>query len=268
MPYKDKQEVMQRVIEHYNKAVELGYDVVGVFLQGSWNYELGYEGSDVDTKAIVLPSFEDFVLQKKPVSKTHVMENNEHLDIKDIRVMFDCFKKQNINFIEILFTDFKVMNPEYEDFYKPMFEAREKIAHYDNYAAVNCIVGMMYEKAKAMEHPYPTILDKIEKFGYDPKQVHHIIRCADFLEKYIGGKTYKECLIPRDPKRLIEVKKGLLSLEEARRVADFYISSAKEYKEDYFANVPFCIDKEVEGIMNQVLFKILKHSFSKSFNKI
>ena len=31
MPYKNKKEVMKRVIEHYNEVISLGYNVVGVF---------------------------------------------------------------------------------------------------------------------------------------------------------------------------------------------------------------------------------------------
>ena len=43
------------------------------------------------------------------------MENNEHIDVKDIRLMFDNFKKQNINFLEILFTKFGIVNEKYLD---------------------------------------------------------------------------------------------------------------------------------------------------------
>lgn len=126
MSYNSKEEVFKRVIQHYGKTRELGYDIVGVFLQGSWNYNLGYDGSDVDTKAIVLPSFEDFCKAKNPISHTHVLENNEHLDLKDIRIMLPIFKKQNVNFIEILFTKYKFLNPEYEELFKPILEARAK----------------------------------------------------------------------------------------------------------------------------------------------
>ena len=102
--------IMKRLQENYNTVVNQGYEIVGVFLQGSQNYELEYEGSDIDCKAVVLPKFNDFVLNNKMISTTHVLENNEHIDLKDIRLMFDCFKKQNINFVEILFTKYKIIN--------------------------------------------------------------------------------------------------------------------------------------------------------------
>ena len=91
-----RQKIMARMREHLVPVLEhCRGDWVGLFLQGSQNYNLDYEGSDIDTKAIMLPSFSDFVLNAKPLSTTHIMENNEHVDFKDIRLMFDCIKKQN-----------------------------------------------------------------------------------------------------------------------------------------------------------------------------
>ena len=84
--YKNALDVRKRVNEHYGEVISLGYNVVGVFLSGSQNYNLQYEDSDVDTKAILLPSFEDFCLNRAPISTTHICKNNEHIDLKDIRL--------------------------------------------------------------------------------------------------------------------------------------------------------------------------------------
>ena len=119
--YKNALDVRKRVNEHYAETKKMGYDVVGVFLCGSQNYGVAYEDSDIDTKAILLPTFNDFVLTRNPISTTHICENNEHIDLKDVRAMFDCFKKQNTNFIEILFTKYKVINPEYAKIVAPFF---------------------------------------------------------------------------------------------------------------------------------------------------
>lgn len=94
--------IMARIHQHLDAVRATGREWVGIFLQGSQNYELDYAGSDIDTKAILLPNFSDFVLCSKPISTTHIMENNEHVDFKDIRLMFECIKKQNVNFVEIL----------------------------------------------------------------------------------------------------------------------------------------------------------------------
>lgn len=256
--------IYTRLDSDYNYVKSLGYNVLGVFLQGSQNYHLDYEGSDIDTKAIIIPSFEDFVLNRKPVSTTLILPSNEHIDLKDIRLMHECFRKQNINFIEILFTEYFIINVDYYYIYQPMFENRERIAHYNNYASVNCIAGMVFEKHKAMEHPYPTLKDKIDKYGYDNKQLHHILRCEEFLNRYISGVPYEECLIPTNPQYLINVKSEYIhSLEEARQMAKNIEYTVKLTKQMYMDDHPLVIDKEVEDIMNNVLIKVLKFAFKK-----
>jgi len=253
--------IIKRLQEHYNEVEKMGYEIVGVFLQGSQNYELAYENSDIDSKAIILPRFEDFVLNKTPVSTTHVLENDEHVDLKDIRLMFECFKKQNINFVEILFTKYKIMNPKYEKLFQPLIDNNELIARYNNYAAVNCIAGMSMEKYKALEHPYPSLIDKIEKYGYDSKQLHHIIRLNEFIKRYINGEPYKECLIPRNKEYLIAVKKNIHSLEEARKIAKELSKETKEIKDKYMNENKLEINKDAELLLRNVLIEIMKHNF-------
>lgn len=261
-------QINNRLIEDYNYVQSLGHNVLGVFVQGSDNYSLSWDGSDIDTKVIVIPSFEDFILNKKPISTTLILPSNEHIDLKDIRLMHECFRKQNINFIEILFTKYRYMNPDYEALYQPMFDNNERIAKYNNYAAVNCIAGMVYEKHKAMEHPYPTLIEKIEKWGYDAKQLHHILRCEEFLSRYIAGVPYAECLIPTNPQYLINVKAEYIhSLEEAREIANKCESTVKQVKQEYMDTHPVVIDSEVDEIMNNVLFDVLKHSFREEINE-
>ena len=256
--------IHERLQEDFNYVTSIGYNVLGVFLQGSQNYQLDYLGSDIDTKAILIPSFIDFVLNRKPVSTTLIREDNSHIDLKDIRLMHDCFRRQNINFIEILFTKYKYLDPEYESIYQPMFDNNERIAHYNNYAAVNCIAGMVYEKHKAMEHPYPTLVEKIKKYGYDNKQLHHIIRCEEFLKRYINGVPYAECLIPTDPQHLIDIKASYIySLEEAREIANNIEFIVKDVKQKYMDSHPVIIDRGVDDIMDIVLINVLKHAFKK-----
>ena len=76
-----------RHIEEFEKCYP-DLEMFVLVLQGSQNYGLDiytdeYK-SDIDTKVIVIPSLEDVVMNKKPISTTHVLPNNEHLDNKDI----------------------------------------------------------------------------------------------------------------------------------------------------------------------------------------
>ncbi len=254
-----------RLKSDYDLLINMGYNVVGVFLQGSQNYNLDYDESDIDTKAIIVPKFEDFLLNKKPTSTTHILPSNEHVDIKDIRLMFECFKKQNINFLEVLFTKYYYLNPFYEKLYIPVLNDAEKIAHYNNYAAINCIAGMIFEKKVALCHPYPTLLDRIQKYGYDRKQLHHIFRCEEFLYRFCEGETYRNCLIPTNAEYLLKVKSDplFISLDEAISKSDEVVEKVKIYKQNYMDTTPLKVDKSVEELLNTTLFNIFKETFKK-----
>ena len=258
---------MNRLQEDFDWVSSKGYKVLGVFLQGSQNYELDYEGSDIDTKCIVLPSLEDIILNKKPASTTLIKEDNSHCDVKDIRLMFECFRKQNINFLEILFTKFFIINEKYIDLWQPMFDKAEDIAHYNNYAAVNCIAGMVFEKHKALCHPYPTLKDKIDKWGYDNKQLHHIVRCEEFLYRYIVGVPYQACLIPRCPSNLIEIKSTYkYSLEEAKDIANTIHNNVQDALHTYRSEHKLEIREDVKLLMDEVVTNILKAAFKEDIN--
>lgn len=84
-----EEKIAARLCDDAELLQEMGYEVMAVFLQGSQNYGLDYEGSDIDTKAIVLPEFRDMVTGVQPVSTTYILPSEEHIDIKDIRMMFD-----------------------------------------------------------------------------------------------------------------------------------------------------------------------------------
>ena len=82
------EKIMEGVHDHFEEALQYfpKDNIVGIFLQGSQNYGLDTENSDIDTKLIVTPTFEDLALNKQPQSTTHVRANAEHIDIKDIRM--------------------------------------------------------------------------------------------------------------------------------------------------------------------------------------
>lgn len=254
--------ILDRLDQDYKWVESKGFNVLGVFLQGSQNYNLDYEGSDIDTKCIVIPTIEDIILNKEPYSTTWVREDNSHVDVKDIRLMWQCFKKQNINFLEILFTRYWCLNWKYQEEWTLMWDMREAIARYNNYAGVNCIAGMVYEKEKAMCHPYPTLLDKIQHYGYDNKQLHHIIRCEEFLRRWVKGTPYADCLIPTDSEYLISVKSDYIySLEEAKALAKELVERTKKVKEEYMLTHECVVNDTIGEYMNQVLAQIIKKSF-------
>ena len=259
-------EIMNRVREHYQYLLLEGYDVVYVSLYGSQNYGLdideeGYK-SDIDTKAVVLPTFEDFVYGKKPVSKVYDFDDGQ-CDVKDIRLMFECYKKQNVNFIETLFTKYISFNENYYDNagINLLIKEREKIARLNIHQAIRCMAGMSKEKLFALEHPFPSIKDKIDKYGYDPKQLHHIVRLNDVIGKYVSGRPYEECLIPTAKEYLKRIKKGVFSLKDARKLALDYDTMTQEIKKSVLESEPEMVDVETIYLLDDIKYQVLKRKF-------
>ena len=260
---------MKRVKEHYNEALEYFSEdkIVGIFLQGSQNYQLDTEFSDVDTKLVIAPTFTEIAMNKQPLSTTHVRENDEHIDFKDIRLYINTFRKQNINFLEILFTPFKITNPLYASEWNRLVEAREDIAHYNLYRAVKALKGMAMEKYHALKHPYPSKLEVLAEYGYDSKQLHHLLRLEEFLNRYISGESYTNCLIPADIDYLREVKLGLYNLEDAEKQAKRAIDNITAVADKFTDKVENVGDPKVDELLNDVQVNIMKIAIKKDIDK-
>lgn len=253
--------VMDRVKEHYNEALTYFPEdrIVGIFLQGSQNYGLATPQSDVDTKLIVTPTFKDIAMNRKPVSTTHIRTNEEHIDFKDIRLYIQTFRKQNLNFLEILYTDFAIVNPIYEKQWNRLVESREAITHFNPYRSVQSMKGIALEKYHAMEHEYPSKVEVLKKYGYDPKQLHHLVRVEDYLGRYINGESYESCLDPGPMKQeLIEIKMGKYSLADARSIADKAKAHVEEMAEYAYSIYPNEEDPEVNELLDDVQYEIMR----------
>lgn len=261
MNYHSDNWINEKVHDHYMEAKEYFNDdhIVGIFLQGSQNYGSDYEGSDVDTKLIVVPTFKDIAMNKKPVSTTHVRSNNEHIDWKDVRLYIQTFRKQNLKFIEILFTPYKIINPKYSYQWNRLTNAREEIARYAPNQAIKVMGGVSRERYHAMEHRYPSRIEWIDRFGYDPKQLHHLIRMEQFIERYIQGQPYEHCLKDYDPEYMVKVKLGYYSLDEARKVADDAIRNIDAMC-DKFLSLEHPVNEKIDDLLDDVQYEIMKLS--------
>jgi hypothetical protein len=264
--YHSDEWIMERVQEHWKEALTLFPKdrIVGIFLQGSQNYGLDYEGSDIDTKLIVVPTWEDICFNRKPVSTTHIRANDEHIDLKDIRLMFQTFRKQNLNFMEILFTKYKIINPMYEEYWAELVEHNEKIVMYDPCGAVKTMKGIAMEKYHAMEHRYPAKAEIIDAWGYDPKQLHHLFRISEFIDRYCDGlERYADILIAKDGEWLKDIKKvsptqrPYFDLETARVQAKHALDNVLRRAEAYYENeIPK--DEQVDVILDRIQEKIMR----------
>lgn len=260
--------IWKRMSEHYDETKALGKEVFAIALQGSQNYKLDiytdeYK-SDVDTKAIILPSFDDFCCGASPISHTHERENKEHIDLKDIRVIFETFKKQNVNFVEILFSDFFIVPEKYSKYWRQLQDLAEDLVHCHPSQTLKTMAGLSGEKKKALCHPYPTIKYKIDKWGYDGKQLHHIIRINEFMKNYIKGMSFKQCLTERRPQTYIDMmlaKLNRFSLEEAVEMANRLDEENIKMKNDYIEKYGQECDGAPYEKLKEIKTNVLKQWF-------
>lgn len=271
MSYKNDIDINKRLHEHVLYAINTyNKDWFVLCLQGSQNYGMADENSDIDSKILLIPSLNDLVLNKAAISHTLEMpDNQEHVDCKDVRDYFKIFRKSNINFVEILFTDYWIVNHKYADLWLELRRRNEELARINPYAAVSCMKGMAYEKRKALDHEYPSRIHIIEKYGYDPKQLSHLIRINYFLKWYIEGKSYQNCIYPEEKwirDYLLECKRNGwgLSKEEAIEKADEVLENIDLMANEYRAIHKNKNDKELDNFLNDILYRLISRALKET----
>ena len=265
MNYHSDQWINDRVREHYNEALEHFPEdrIVAIVLQGSQNYGLETMYSDVDTKLIITPTFQDIAMNRQPISTTYIREDNSHTDWKDIRPMLDTFRSCNLNFLEILFSPYCIVNPLYANEWNRLIENNEMIANYNPHKAVKTMQGLAHRKYKQMEHESPSHHDDIEKYGYSPKEFHHLLRIEEYIERYITGESYSGCLHSKKPTYLRTVKLEPFHLDLARIIAEGAIAHIDKMCDDFMAKNEMVVNKDVDVLLDDVRYNIMKIAIKK-----
>ena len=250
--------VIDRLNEHYNFAKQ-NYNeenIIGIFLAGSQNYGTDTETSDVDTKMLITPTLSSIYQNKRGDSKTLKMpDSNEQISIKDIRCAFSELKKQNINLLEILFTDYCIINQPYKEFWQKLIEKRDLIARYDALQAIKTTKGM------ALNY-YDRLFQEDGKVS--PKHTANLIRLEYYLKQYIDQKSYLECLRPEgETLDLIkQIRNDQLGQSSLVTIADAAATNIKTIADAYIQRPDLpSPNKEVEDILNDICKEIIDTSF-------
>ena len=218
-------DISAALLEHYNKAKEKfpHTTILGVFLYGSQNYNIATEDSDVDTIAILIPSFDDLVL-RTPISEEIHFENGEHCVVKDIREVVKQWKKQSLNYLEILFTKHYILNPQWKEMWNYFVDIKEDIAH-------------------------------MNQNRFDKKKQANALRMYYFLKAFLSGKSYEECLTDSWEKTLaIKTNKEPFPFHSIKECFD-ELDDIKEKNKDLFS-----LDKKTDDKMNVYLVWIVYHN--------
>lgn len=234
-------EPKQALKEHYSVISKIYPEekILGIFLYGSQNYGLATENSDVDSIAILVPSVEDIIL-KKPICKEIVFENGEHCNVKDIREIIKEWKKQSIQALEILFTDYFIINEGYISYWNNFLSIRNDIVHYDIERTFKSIAGQA--KQTYLRNPS------------DKKQIANALRLYNFLKSYLTGYSYNVCLTSNNT-AILNIKTGKTRLKEDA-VRKIIFDSFDKLKDDTFWKIKSI--PEIEEKIDRYLVNLIK----------
>ena len=214
-----EQYITEHLKLHYDEcAAHYGKDKVwATMLYGSQNYGLDTPDSDIDTKTLLIPSPRDVILNTKMVSTDLQISDGGLSNVKDYRAMFQNYLKGNINFVETLFTKYAKVNLPLGMWFIELRRERDLIANCQPRKLVHMAAGMANQKYVAFEKPFESKKEVLAKYGYDPKQLHHLCRLKHFIDVYCNSQDFETALTP--PKKefvfLYELKKNPLSYERA-----------------------------------------------------
>lgn len=172
----------------YMKENHPELNIIAIFLQGSQNYGLDDENSDIDTKAFCIPSLTSLIEGRKMISKIYVLPDNSHIEVKDIRLLPELLRKQN---------------PSYKDIFKR------------NFRLVQSIKGTFYAKKEQIYKRRPGNEEMFDKYGCDVKSLSHMYRMVYLLGGIREGKNIDELYMISENfkgknfrKELMDVKRG------------------------------------------------------------
>lgn len=229
-------------------ALSKEYNVMAIMCCGSQNYGLDTEASDFDTKAVVVPSFEDLV-KGNQISKTVTFDCGI-CDVKDVRLYIDNLKKQNVNYVETLFTEHILVNPRYKDVFDILLGMREKIAVIDKERALNAMYGMLVQEDEKLRKS--CVAGEKEAAN---KHYVNVFKCALMADKYMKYTSYDVVL---DCSKIKDLRYKDLPLAEAQAHAEHLKAKTKESVDHFLASEIVMPDTDTADWLDTWILEFLK----------
>lgn len=226
----DIETIFNGAIDEAEKAC--GRKILFAFLQGSQNYNLSSDESDIDVKAFCLPTIEDFYKGEKH-SKCYDHTFGQ-ITIHDIRTLPEYLLKANPYYIEGLFSKCIYINTEKcpdnlvlkntEDLFNSLFQFKK-------FTLCKALLGHSKDELPKMEKGTPSRHKVFNRYGYDIKAGYHALRYIDLFF------TVQRCILEESPnpfseymatlrnespnqrQKLILVKEGKVSKDEIQNEA-------------------------------------------------
>lgn len=196
--------------EFKHLAEQKGLIVYAVALKGSQNYNLDDEDSDIDANLVFIPTLKQ--IRTNETFKFTLPEGE--VTCHNIYSFAEIVAKGNPQWVEVCNTDYVIGD----------------LGIFKNYKInPSALKGMMMEKVTAFDRLYPSREKYVKEFGYDPKQLHHIIRLYDVLQKGVNFYKYTD----EEKQHMLDIKRGRFpgNVEDAFKLRDEYVQKVQEIYE-------------------------------------
>lgn len=195
-------DIMKKLQEYKEHIESQGLTVYAIALKGSQNYNLNDEESDIDANVVFIPTLD----QLRKNYKTKFTFDTGEVTCHNIYAFASIVAKGNPQWIEVCNTPYVIGDLSYFSKYK---------------VNPSALKGMFMEKVEAFSKLYPSREKYVKEFGYDGKQLHHLIRLYDSLAnddpilKYFG----------KDRDFMLDIKRHRYpnNLADAEALRDLYV---------------------------------------------
>ena len=268
-------EVLHKIALHAEEAS--GRKIVFLFVQGSQNYNLETETSDIDCKAFCLPSFEDFYYSKE-YSATLEGEYGQ-TTVHDIRMLVDLLTKMNPTYVEMFFSKHIYFpDPELK---KALLSAVPELKGpktlYNNlfrlykYRFLQSMIGTFNKKLKELEKPTPAREEVVKQYGYDVKSASHAIRYFRLLIIIVTFLRHQTSLSPYEAyaeelaltdlnarQYLFDIKTGKMPKDDILDRLNYESQYVQTVKDQYEAMSKKPVDSTLANTLRKEIYEFVK----------
>ena len=228
-------DIMATLQKYKEHAEAQGLIVYAIALKGSQNYNLADEESDIDANLVYIPT-----PRQLRAGTTYKYEFDEgEVVCHNIYDFAAIVAKGNPQWVEVCNTEYVIGDLSLFKHYK---------------LNPSALKGMMMEKVHSFSKLYPSRAKFVKQFGYDPKQLHHIIRLYDCLNHDTPIFTYNDY----DRDYMLSIKRGQSpgSVEKAEAVKEAYVKQLEAlYETKKKAYIPQEVDYD---LLDSILIKYYK----------
>lgn len=179
-------------------------DLFFTALQGSQNYNLDDELSDVDTVSLMVPSFEQLVLDINVAKKTHSINYSEGIStIKDFRAVFRTFIKGAVNVYQILYTPYVSVNEKYRKYFDYLRSMADDITSNNQRSIIYSTLGVIRSNLASITRVDERILSSNE-LG---KRFAMSFYYREFIERFMDGESFGSAMVTQNAGYLKRLKR-------------------------------------------------------------